>query len=122
MSVLILYGTTEGHTRSVAEALARSLRLSDDRVHVIDAAGGDPNPSSYSAVIVAASVHAGGYQAAVQRWVRRHSTALAARPTAFVSVCLAILQKSDPKVMADLDEIVKRFCDKTVGDRMPRNS
>jgi menaquinone-dependent protoporphyrinogen IX oxidase len=56
LSVLILYGTTEGHTRSVAEALARSLRLSDDRVHVIDAAEGDPNPSSYSAVIVAASV------------------------------------------------------------------
>jgi menaquinone-dependent protoporphyrinogen IX oxidase len=31
MSVLILYGSTEGHTRSVAEALARSLRLNDDR-------------------------------------------------------------------------------------------
>jgi len=88
MSVLILYGTTEGHTRSVAEALARSLRLSDDRVHVIDAAAGDPDPSTYGAVIVAASVHAGGYQAAVQRWVRRHSTELAARPTAFVSVCV----------------------------------
>ena len=111
--VLILYGTTEGHTRSVAEALARTLRLGDHRVHVIDVAEGDPNPCSYGAVIVAASVHAGGYQTAVQRWVRRHATELAARPTAFVSVCLAILQRSDPKVMDDLNAIVRRFSDKT---------
>ena len=111
--VLILYGTTEGHTRSVAEALGRTLQLGGLEVDIVEAAKGDPDPLAYGAVIVAASIHAGGYQSAVVRWILRHARDLAARPNAFVSVCLAILQASDPKVMDELKSIVKSFSDKT---------
>jgi menaquinone-dependent protoporphyrinogen oxidase len=111
--VLILYGTTDGHTRSVAEAIGRTLQLGGLTVNVVEAARANPAARDYGAVIVAASLQAGGYQAAVEQWVREHASDLAARPTAFVSVCLGILQKNDAAVMADLNAVVRRFCAKT---------
>lgn len=111
--VLILYGTTDGHTRSIAESMGRTLQLSGVAVDVIEARHANPAARDYDAVIVAASLHAGGYQAAVAQWVREHARDLAARPTAFVSVCLGILQQSDAAVMADLNAMVRRFGEKT---------
>ena len=111
--VLILYGTTDGHTRSVAESMSRALQLGGHAVDVIEAARANPAARDYSAVIVAASLHAGGYQTAVEQWVREHARDLAARPTAFVSVCLGILQKDDAAVMGDLNARVRRFGEKT---------
>ena len=111
--ILILYGTTDGHTAKVAAALARTLRLEGAVVTVADAGGPEPapGPETFTAVIVAASVHAGGYQETVRRWVRQHLDALVPRPTAFVSVCLGVLQR-DPAAAAELQAIYSRF----VGD------
>jgi menaquinone-dependent protoporphyrinogen oxidase len=53
-------------------------------------------------------VHAGGYQRPVVKWVRANAAALGGKRTAFVSVCLGILQK-DPNVDRDLDAIAERF-------------
>jgi menaquinone-dependent protoporphyrinogen oxidase len=53
-------------------------------------------------------VHARGYQRSVRRWVHAHARALDARPTAFVSVSLGVLQ-SDPKVQQEVAEIPRRF-------------
>jgi menaquinone-dependent protoporphyrinogen IX oxidase len=59
---------------------------------VIEAGSADPSADHYSGVIVAASVHGGTYQRPVLRWVQQNREALAGRPTAFISVCLAVLQ------------------------------
>jgi menaquinone-dependent protoporphyrinogen oxidase len=107
--VLILYGTTEGHTRVIADAIGRALQLGGVEADVVEAGTFDPVVHQYDAAIVAASVHIGKYQPTVIKWVSAHAAELNARPTAFVSVSLGILQKSDPKVMADLDAITQRF-------------
>jgi menaquinone-dependent protoporphyrinogen oxidase len=93
--ILVLYGTTEGHTRKIANTIGDTMRgdgLDVDVVHIDEA---EPDPSHYAAVIVAASVHAGGYQKPVVRWTRAHASQLTRIPTAFVSVCLAILSKNE---------------------------
>lgn len=76
--VLILYGTTDGHTRKIATAMAGVLTGEGCRVDVVDAKGVAPGvrPEDYNGVVVAGSIHAGGYQRAVTRWVRRHAAAL----------------------------------------------
>jgi menaquinone-dependent protoporphyrinogen oxidase len=110
---LILYGTTEGHTRAIADAIGRALQLGGLEADLVEAGTFEPAMHQYDAAIVAASVHVGKYQPAVVTWVTSHAAELNARPSAFVSVSLGILQKSDPKVMADIDAIAQRFISAT---------
>jgi menaquinone-dependent protoporphyrinogen oxidase len=110
---LILFGTTDGQTGKVARFLADQLRAHGREVDLVEAGkDADPDPAGYSAVLVAASVHIGGYQRGVRRWVRDHANALRAKPNVFISVCLGVLQ-DDPKVRRELDEIVQRFVKET---------
>ena len=110
---LIVYGTTEGHTSNVVAALASTLQERGASVSVQNsAAPWTLDPAQFSAVIVAASVHAGTYQRSLRRWVKTHLVALNQRPSAFVSVCLAVLNRT-PKVERDLDATLQRFFDDT---------
>ena len=111
--VLILYGTTDGHTRAIAQAIAEPLSTQGIDTDVIEAGTLDPMPSQYDGLIIAASIHAGRYQKAVERWVHAHQKDFGTRPAAFVSVCLAVLQQADPKVKAELEAIVERFATRT---------
>jgi menaquinone-dependent protoporphyrinogen oxidase len=77
-------------------------------VDVVEASDRAGRPDDYDGVIVAGSVHVGGYQRQLRRWVRAHAGALAGRPSAFVSVCLGVLQH-DPAVDRDLEGIRERF-------------
>jgi menaquinone-dependent protoporphyrinogen oxidase len=106
--VLVLFGTTEGQTAKVAQALALAMRAQGAEVDVADAATQNPPPAPYDGVVVAASVHAGGYQRPIRHWVRSHAAALHHRETAFVSVCLGVLEH-DPKTDRELQTIRERF-------------
>jgi menaquinone-dependent protoporphyrinogen oxidase len=110
--ILVLYGTTDGHTAKVAREITNTLWAHGVTADIADARRDDPDPRGYTGVIVAASVHAGGFQRAVKEWVRRHAGSLQTVPAAFVAVCLGVLQH-DPAVDRDLDAIVGRFLDDT---------
>jgi menaquinone-dependent protoporphyrinogen oxidase len=111
--ILVVYGTTDGHTAKIAAVLGETLREQGADVDVINAGAAPPSPRDYAGVIVAASVHAGGYQPALKRWVRQHAGVLSGKPTAFVSVCLGVLQQKEPKVQQELTAIVNRFISAT---------
>ena len=110
--VLVLYGTTEGHSAKVADAVADTLRGEGLKVDVGDVTGKAPDAESYDGAVIVASVHAGEYRAEVLDWTRRHARALNALPTAFVSVSLGEVQ-DDPKVRQELQAIRARFLEKT---------
>jgi menaquinone-dependent protoporphyrinogen oxidase len=110
---LVVYGTTDGHTAKVAAAVASTLEAQGASVSLQNsAAPWTLDPAKYSAVIVAASVHAGTYQRSVRRWVKTHLMVLNQRPSVFLSVCLAVLDRT-PKVERDLHENLQRFFDET---------
>lgn len=111
--ILVLFGTTNGQTEKIAHALETRFSAGGHQPYVFNAALADPNPALYDAVIVAASVHAGGYQREVVSWVKKHAPVLNEKTTAFVSVCLGILQKK-AKVDRDLQAIIDAFLKKTV--------
>jgi menaquinone-dependent protoporphyrinogen oxidase len=108
--ILVFYATTDGHTAKIAQRLGEDLREAGATVHVADAGVGhvDPQPRDYDAVIVAASLHFGEYQSAIDRWVRRRHQELTAMPTAFLSVGLAMLQP-EADVLKDLGALQEHF-------------
>jgi menaquinone-dependent protoporphyrinogen oxidase len=106
---LIVFGTTDGHTRKIADALAAAIRQPGVVVRVVEAGKPDVSPAGFDGIIVAASVHAGGYQRGVRRWLRRYAVELRDAPTAFISVSLGILQP-EPAVQEHLRAIVQRLC------------
>ena len=110
--VLVLYGTTDGQTAKIARAIGGTLREEGVDADVVDARVVSPELGGYAGVVVAASVHAGGYQRAVKGWVRAHARELQGIHTAFVSVCLGILQH-DPAVDRELEAISERFIAQT---------
>ena len=106
--ILVLYGTTDGQTAKIAGSLGNALRTQGSDVDVVEAGRDAPGPEGYAGIVVAASLHAGGYQRPVRQWVRTHAHVLNEKPTAFLSVCLAVLQQ-EPKVQQDLSGIIGRF-------------
>jgi menaquinone-dependent protoporphyrinogen oxidase len=110
--ILVVYGTTDGHTAKVAGAISETLHRTGAVVDVHTADDPAPAPDGYDAIVVAASVHAGHYQKPVEKWVRAHAAALSRKPAAFVSVCLGVLQH-DEQVQRDLQAILDRFLQAT---------
>ena len=87
-TLLIVYGTGEGHTRRIAERVAAFARDHGHLAYVHDA---DLRPypgEDHDAVVVAAPVHQGRHPPAVADFVRAHRDALRRVPTAFLSVSM----------------------------------
>lgn len=99
MNVLIAFGTTEGQTRKIARAMARSIRRVGHAATIFDCGeqGAAPDPGEFDAVILAASVHHQRYQPSVYDFVGANLEALRTKRTAFVSVSLSVTLASGEK-------------------------
>src|SRR5579871_2512049 len=77
MSVLIIYGTSEGQTRKVAEFLAKRLEAAGHVVELVDAIRqpATPRVSGFDGAIVAARVHTGHYPRQIVRFARANRAA-----------------------------------------------
>jgi menaquinone-dependent protoporphyrinogen oxidase len=98
MKILVLYGTTEGQTRKIADFVTTRLKARGDVVAMIDATDvpEDLQLQDYDAAILAASLHVGVYQQPLIHFAKKHADALNKIPTAFLSVSLSAAGK-DPE-------------------------
>lgn len=88
----ILYATREGQTKKIAQYVASSLSQAGfDSVDIRNAqdSDGDICVNDYSAMIIAASVHAGQHETEIVDFVKAHRYELNQIPTAFISVSLS---------------------------------
>ncbi|TSA19116.1 MAG: menaquinone-dependent protoporphyrinogen IX dehydrogenase [Betaproteobacteria bacterium] len=89
--ILLLYASTEGQTKLIAERMAHTLR---EKAHSVEMLPADTAPEgldfrAYDGVIVGASIHYGHHPAYLRALVRRHRDALEQRMCAFFSVSLS---------------------------------
>ena len=95
MKVLIVYGTTEGHTRKIARFMEDVLQDAGHKASIADATEEPPNPKDYDAIIIGGSIHIHKYQSAVTHYIAKHVAVLNKMPGAFISVCLAVASGID---------------------------
>jgi hypothetical protein len=82
--MLVLFSTTEGHTRKIAQFDAARLRGGGHEVGPRDAVDSDlPNPTGCDAAFLLASVHLGRYHYSCVKFARNNHNALNVIPTAF---------------------------------------
>ena len=89
MNALIVYGTTDGHTRHVCHYCMDVLREHAAVCTLADAASEQPSPVGFDLCFLAASLHVGNYQASVVDYARRYHEDLSNRPSAFISASLS---------------------------------
>jgi menaquinone-dependent protoporphyrinogen oxidase len=110
MRVLIVYGSTEGHTRDLCHFAATCLHEAGHPT-AVEPAGPDPahpDPTPYDAVILAASLHVGRYQPALIAYARTQHALLSAKPSAFISVSLSAAGLN-PHDWEGLEQCLARF-------------
>jgi menaquinone-dependent protoporphyrinogen oxidase len=107
---LIVFGTTEGHTREICQFAARALRDAGHTATVeeVMGEGAAVQVNAYGAVLVAGSLHVGRFQPGLVRFVRRHAAELDSRSNAFVSVSLSAAGEN-PDDWEGLKECLARF-------------
>lgn len=112
--VLLVYGTTEGQTRKIAQRIAAELEKLGHDVELRDSTTiADPmTKGAFDAVMIGASVYQGRHQTAVQHFVSANLAVLEQLPTAFFSVSL-VASSSDPEDRKDAEDLIEAFCEKT---------
>ncbi len=112
--VLIVYGTTEGHTAQIADRMAAAIRGEGHEVelHESKELGKQPLTGDFDGVIVGGSVHAGEHQSSVREFVKRNRQLLERVPSAFFSVSLSAADP-DEEASADVQMVVDKFIKET---------
>jgi menaquinone-dependent protoporphyrinogen oxidase len=108
VTVLIVYGTTEGQTRKIADWTAKRARERGHDVELHDIATLPPglDLKLFHAFIIAASVHQQRHQETITDFVLAHHELLNAMPSAFISVSVsAVLEEAK----ADAQQYVDHF-------------
>lgn len=112
--ILIVYGTTEGHTADVAERMATAIRNEGHEVELYESKelGKQPVTGQFDGIIVGGSVHTGEHQSSLREFAKRNRTLLERLPSAFFSVSLSAAD-ADEEAVADTREVVDKFIRET---------
>jgi len=87
--ILVLFGSSYGHTALVAQRLASGLTAAG---HAVEIQRGDKlpdgfDPAQFDGIVIGASIIIGHYQAYIRQFGQREVKLLNRLPAAFVSVC-----------------------------------
>lgn len=88
-TILILYSTTDGHTRAICERLKSIAERADHQVTLADLAESEGcEPGRFDKVVIGASIRYGRHNPKVAAFIKRHCAALEQKPNAMFSVNL----------------------------------
>jgi menaquinone-dependent protoporphyrinogen oxidase len=110
--ILIAFGTTEGHTRSIVDKIAEAVRQHDHQVDVVDttAVPDDFEVGVYDGFIIGGSIHLGKHQTSLRHFVHKYLQTIAAAPNAFFSVSMTAAL-TDEEHQEEARHYVTTFCE-----------
>ncbi len=112
--VLVVYGSTDGQTRRIAERMAAVLVSQGLEAEIVDSAKApaDLAPGDFDAALVLGSVRMGKHQQALADFVGKFRVELDAIPNAFISVSLSA-GRNKPSAQREVAKTFQHFIDRT---------
>lgn len=113
MSALLLYCSTDGQTKKIMTQIANELRQHghDCDVRDLTSVQQSLNLSSYSKVLVGASIRYGYFNKALDKFITRHLTQLNNMPSAFFGVNLTA--RKAEKNTPETNSYIRKFLENT---------
>jgi len=107
-SILFVYSTTDGHTRSICERLRAIAEAHGHRVTVVNVAD-DPevDPAPFDKVVVGASIRYGKHSPRIVEFIRRRQAVIESKPNAFFSV--NVVARKPDKNRPETNPYVRKF-------------
>jgi len=85
--ILVLYSTTDGHTREICVRLQRQIENAGHQVVVVPVTEApDIDLALFDKIVIGASIRYGRHRPAVHDFIKRNRAVLESRPSAFFSV------------------------------------
>ncbi|HEY8272714.1 MAG TPA: flavodoxin domain-containing protein [Pseudobdellovibrionaceae bacterium] len=111
--ILIVYESKYGQTEKIAKFIVNRMLSQGHSVNLMNLRTKDlQSPANYEGIIVGGGVYMRSYPKSLVKWVQENSRNLSQKPTAFFSVCLAVMQ-NDLRTQRDLHLIENNFFKKT---------
>jgi menaquinone-dependent protoporphyrinogen oxidase len=112
--ILIVYGTTEGHTAKIAQRMSEAMRQEGHLVDLHDAKElrKDVVTQPFDGIIVGGSIHGGAHQTSLVEFAKRNREVLQRVPSAFFSVSLANAD-TDEDAAAESKTVIDKFVTET---------
>ena len=86
-SVIMVYSTTDGHTRKICERLRDVIEQEEHAVTIVELTpDSDIDLTPYDRVVIGASIRYGKHRPEVAEFAERNVTTLQSKPSAFFSV------------------------------------
>jgi menaquinone-dependent protoporphyrinogen oxidase len=113
-NVLVVYGTTDGHTRKIAQQVGGYIRGMGHNAEVLDSADvrEDFRADGFNAFIILGSLHQGNHQSSLVHFVKKHRAELKLAPSTLLSVSLTAASK-DGDHLPELQKCVDKFTEET---------
>ena len=106
--ILVVYSTTDGHTRHICERLQQVMAGQGDAVTVVTLPQADGlDLPGFDKIVIGASIRYGKHQPQVASFIARHQALLETRPNAFFSV--NIVARKPEKNQPDTNPYLVRF-------------
>ena len=107
-SCLLIYSTTDGHTREICERLVHLFSRHQHQVTLQDVEQADDvDPQRFDKIIIGASIRYGHHAKAVYRFIADNAVLLEQKPNAFFSVNL--VARKPEKRTAESNPYVRKF-------------
>lgn len=110
--ILIIYSTTDGHTRKISERLRQVIAQAGHEVVLVSVSDVAPmDLASFDKIVIGASIRYGLYKPAIIDFVVRNKSLLDSKPNAFFSV--NIVARKAEKCQPDSNPYLQKFLSKT---------
>jgi len=107
-SILIIYATTDGHTRKISQRLQQVIEQQNHKVKVVSINDeADVDLTLFDKIVVGASIRYGKHSPHTYQFIKKNQLILEGKPNAFFSV--NVVARKAEKCQPDTNPYLKKF-------------